>query len=266
MVWAMSLATSLSLAQSVNCPSHGEISPCSCTLKKSGLDIVCEYTDILHISEVMSKLKGRTNAVIFYLRLRHNNLPKLQPYVFLGLDIRHLTIHNSSLSKLEESSLSSIGEYSSLLRSLPNVRLYRPFDNVSPLLFFSLFSNRPTEKRFNSTATSTAFSFVSFLRYLRLGCRKVAWNGFTARSDPVNSSNDTPLLVFAPVSLRLSRDICASRSLNVLRILSYLRFGIFLPLGVFFFSSFFKYLSILRKRERCIAKAVEIPRILTLDT
>lgn len=158
MVWAMSLATSLSLAQSVNCPSHGEISPCSCTLKKSGLDIVCEYTDILHISEVMSKLKGRTNAVIFYLRLRHNNLPKLQPYVFLGLDIRHLTIHNSSLSKLEESSLSSIGEYPPLLRSLPIERLDHPFDNVSRLLFFSLFSNRPTEKRFNSIAISTAFS------------------------------------------------------------------------------------------------------------
>lgn len=98
--------------------------------------------------------------MIFYLRLRHNNLPKLQPYVFLGLDIRHLTIHNSSLSKLEESSLSSIGEYPPLLRSLPNERLDHPFDNVSRFLFFSLFSNRPTEKPFNSIATSTAFSFV----------------------------------------------------------------------------------------------------------
>lgn len=37
-------------------------------------------------------------------------MPKLQGYVFLGLDIRHLTIHNSSLAVLEESSLSSIGE------------------------------------------------------------------------------------------------------------------------------------------------------------
>ncbi|KAK1120876.1 hypothetical protein K0M31_011076 [Melipona bicolor] len=110
LVWTVSLVTSLTVAQSsVNCPSHSEISPCSCTLKKSGLDIVCEYTDLSHIDDVMRSLKGRTNTVIFYLRLRHNSLPKLQPYVFLGLDIRHLTIHNSSLAKLEESSLSSIG-------------------------------------------------------------------------------------------------------------------------------------------------------------
>ncbi|XP_043803988.1 slit homolog 2 protein isoform X3 [Apis laboriosa] len=110
MIWTVSVITGMGVAQTSQlCPSHTEISPCSCTLKKSGLDIICEYTDLSHISNVMSSLKGRTNTVIFYLRLRHNNLPKLQPYVFLGLDIRHLTIHNSSLAKLEESSLSSVG-------------------------------------------------------------------------------------------------------------------------------------------------------------
>lgn len=110
LIWTASVMTGISVAQiSQLCPSHTEISPCSCTLKKSGLDIICEYTDLSHISGVMSSLKGKTNTVIFYLRLRHNSLPKLQPYVFLGLDIRHLTIHNSSLAKLEESSLSSVG-------------------------------------------------------------------------------------------------------------------------------------------------------------
>jgi hypothetical protein len=34
---------------------------------------------------------------------------KLQDFVFLGLDIRHLTIHNSSLAVVEESSLNSLG-------------------------------------------------------------------------------------------------------------------------------------------------------------
>lgn len=111
LIWTVSVITGMGVAQTSQlCPSHTEISPCSCTLKKSGLDIICEYTDLSHISDVMSALKGRTNTVIFYLRLRHNSLPKLQPYVFLGLDIRHLTIHNSSLAKLEESSLSSVGE------------------------------------------------------------------------------------------------------------------------------------------------------------
>lgn len=111
LVWTVCLVMGLSSAQiSQLCPSHTEIAPCSCSVKKSGLDIVCEFTDLSHISKVMSTLKGKPNTVIFYLRLRHNSMAKLQPYVFLGLDIRHLTIHNSSLAVLEESSLSSIGK------------------------------------------------------------------------------------------------------------------------------------------------------------
>lgn len=111
LVWLLCLVLAMSYAQTMQlCPSHNDISPCSCSVKKAGLDIVCEITDWTHISKAMAVLKGRTNTVIFYLRLRHNTLPKLQGYVFLGLDIRHLTIHNSSLAVLEESSLSSIGK------------------------------------------------------------------------------------------------------------------------------------------------------------
>ncbi|KAH0817181.1 hypothetical protein GEV33_005610 [Tenebrio molitor] len=91
------------------CPTRSEISPCSCTLKKNGLDILCEFTDQQHISTAMGVLK-RKEFVIFYLKLRHNNLRKLPGFIFLGLDIRHLTIHNSSLSTVEETSLSSIGK------------------------------------------------------------------------------------------------------------------------------------------------------------
>jgi len=112
LVWSLCLVLATSLAQTSQlCPTHNQITPCSCTVKKSGLDIVCESTDFTHISKAMAVFKGRPNTVIFYLRLRHNTLPKLQGYVFLGLDIRHLTIHNSSLAVLEEPSLSSIGKY-----------------------------------------------------------------------------------------------------------------------------------------------------------
>lgn len=90
------------------CPTVGEIAPCSCSVKKNGLDILCETTDISHINHAMTKLKQR-NPIIFYLKLRHNNLPKLQGFVFLALDIRHLTIHNSSLAVIEETALSSLG-------------------------------------------------------------------------------------------------------------------------------------------------------------
>ena len=77
-------------------------------MKKNGLDILCEFTDQQHINNAMGVLKGKS-LTIFYLKLRHNNLRKLPGFVFLSLDIRHLTIHNSSLSVVEEASLSSIG-------------------------------------------------------------------------------------------------------------------------------------------------------------
>lgn len=102
------------------CPPRSEITPCSCTVKKNGLDILCEFTDSQHINRAMETLKGKS-FVIFYLKLRHNNLPKLQGFIFLGLDIRHLTIHNSSLAVVEESSLTSIGEY-----SLPTSQIASP--------------------------------------------------------------------------------------------------------------------------------------------
>lgn len=91
------------------CPANNEISPCACNVKKNGLDILCEATDIHHINRAMDTLKGK-NPIIFYLKLRHNNLPKLQGFVFLGLDIRHLTIHNSSLAVIEQAALSSLGK------------------------------------------------------------------------------------------------------------------------------------------------------------
>lgn len=93
------------------CPSVSEIAPCACSVKKNGLDILCETTDISHINQAMTKLKTK-NPIIFYLKLRHNNLPKLQGFVFLALDIRHLTIHNSSLAVIEETALSSLGRCS----------------------------------------------------------------------------------------------------------------------------------------------------------
>lgn len=95
---------------SQTCPPTSEISPCACQVKKNGLDILCEATDVTHITRAMTALKPRS-PIIFYLKLRHNQLPKLQGFIFLGLEIRHLTIHNSSLAVIEETSLSSLGKF-----------------------------------------------------------------------------------------------------------------------------------------------------------
>lgn len=100
--------------QGQTCPASQDIHPCVCSVKKNGLDILCEFSDLNHINKAMAVLKPKS-PIIFYLKLRHNNLPKLQGFIFLSLDIRHLTIHNSSLAVIEETSLSSLGEYNSIL-------------------------------------------------------------------------------------------------------------------------------------------------------
>lgn len=105
----LKLVLGQSQGQQQVCPEQNEIAPCVCTVKKNGLDVLCETTDLVHITKSLSTLKGKS-PIIFYLKLRHNNLPKLQGFVFLSLDIRHLTIHNSSLAAIEENALSSLGK------------------------------------------------------------------------------------------------------------------------------------------------------------
>lgn len=126
------------------CPPVADINPCQCQVKKNGLDILCEATDVQHITRAMSALKGK-NPIIFYLKLRHNNLPKLQGFVFLSLDIRHLTIHNSSLAAIEETSLSSLGRGLTQLDVSQNQLMTVPsaaLKNLHHLLILNLNHNR----------------------------------------------------------------------------------------------------------------------------
>ncbi|KAF4524248.1 hypothetical protein B566_EDAN008794 [Ephemera danica] len=137
------------------CPlaSNETVSPCVCTVKKNGLDLMCENTDHSHISRAMTILKGK-NVVIYYLKLRHNTLPKMQgrvpileivlvkfsaencnakKFMFLGLDIRHLTIHNSNLTVLEEAALSSLGKGLTQLDLSQNSILQVPTASIKTL-------------------------------------------------------------------------------------------------------------------------------------
>nr|CAD7439956.1 unnamed protein product [Timema bartmani] len=135
------------------------------TTQQNGLDIVCEFTDLSHIAKAMSVLKGKQNIVIFYLKLRHNNLPKLQGFVFLGLEISHLTIHNSSLAVVEESSLSSIGKGLTQLDLSQNSLSTVPsnsFKNLNHLLILNMNYNKV------ATIHNQAFEGLDTLEILTL--------------------------------------------------------------------------------------------------
>nr|CAD7196336.1 unnamed protein product [Timema douglasi] len=162
MVWVWAEAASQTTQQ---CPPYAEINPCTCTVKKNGLDIVCEFTDLSHIAKAMSVLKGKQNIIIFYLKLRHNNLPKLQGFVFLGLEISHLTIHNSSLAVVEESSLSSIGKGLTQLDLSQNSLSTVPsnsFKNLHHLLILNMNHNKV------ATIHNQAFEGLDTLEILTL--------------------------------------------------------------------------------------------------
>lgn len=138
--------------QQQTCPAANEVSPCVCQVKKNGLDILCEATDYVHITRAMTALKPKS-PIIFYLKLRHNSLPKLQGFIFLALDIRHLTIHNSSLAVIEETSLSSLGE----LNTLCSPFSYRPLKKGSTdeLLSRGREKFKETKEIFNETKEET---------------------------------------------------------------------------------------------------------------
>ncbi|GBP25016.1 hypothetical protein EVAR_94311_1 [Eumeta japonica] len=134
------------------CPPPAKMTPCACTVKKNGLDILCEFTEQQHIQrfscfpQAMDVLKSNP-MVIFYLKLRHNNLAKLPSYIFLGLDIRHLTVHNSSLAVIEDSSLSSIGNKLTQLDVSQNSLATIPtssFVHLNHLLILNMNHNKVT--------------------------------------------------------------------------------------------------------------------------
>ncbi|CAH2241188.1 jg3254 [Pararge aegeria aegeria] len=128
------------------CPPQNTITPCSCTVKKNGLDILCEFTEQQHIQKAMNTLRSKP-MIIFYLKLRHNNLAKLPSYIFLSLDIRHLTVHNSSLAVIEDSSLSSIGNKLTQLDVSQNNLATIPtssFTHLNHLLILNMNHNKVT--------------------------------------------------------------------------------------------------------------------------
>ncbi|KAH0999764.1 leucine-rich repeats and immunoglobulin-like domains protein 2 [Dendroctonus ponderosae] len=157
-LWLVALCALATAEVPQTCPQRAEIAPCTCQVKKNGLDILCEFTDQLHINNAMSILKGKS-LIIFYLKLRHNNLRKLPGFVFLGLDIHHLTIHNSSLSVVEEASLSSIGKMLTQLDVSQNSLTQVPspaYRNLNHLLILNMNHNKITSlhaKAFNGLDT-----------------------------------------------------------------------------------------------------------------
>ncbi|XP_066907024.1 vasorin-like, partial [Halyomorpha halys] len=172
LVWLTLVGWAATVAAQGNfqCPAHAEISPCQCTVKKNGLDILCEFTDVFHIMRSMTVLKGKPSIVIYYLKLRHNNLPKLQSFIFLGIDIRHLTVHNSSLAVVEESALSSMGKGLTQLDLSQNILNSVPspaFRNLHHLIILNLNHNKIT------TLHSKAFEGLDTLEILTLYENKI---------------------------------------------------------------------------------------------
>ena len=73
---------------------------CTCRSKKSGLDITCEDVDTDELHEFAKILKSSsTDHLIRYFKIRNSNIPHLDDYLFMGMKIEHLYIHDCSKYK-----------------------------------------------------------------------------------------------------------------------------------------------------------------------
>ncbi|KAK7071639.1 hypothetical protein SK128_003220, partial [Halocaridina rubra] len=92
----------------ITCPSSHEIHPCTCRVMSKGLDIVCDHIDEKHVHSALDVLKKKP-FIIYWMKFRNCNLPRIPDYIFLGLDVRHLNIIRSNVSAIDRSSLSALG-------------------------------------------------------------------------------------------------------------------------------------------------------------
>ena len=74
----------------------------------SGLDIVCEKAGERQIVSALDVLK-KDSYNIFWMKIRNCVLARIPDYVFLGLEVIHLSIIRSNVSNIDRSSLSALG-------------------------------------------------------------------------------------------------------------------------------------------------------------
>jgi Leucine-rich repeat (LRR) protein len=91
--------------------------------------------------------------------------------VFLGLDIRHLTIHNSSLAVVEEAALSSLGKGLTQLDMSQNALQQIPSASIKTL--HALLILNLNHNRINSLH-SKAFEGLDTLEILTLYANKIS--------------------------------------------------------------------------------------------
>lgn len=94
-------------AAGISCLPNKDISPCTCKEKSRGPSIACENVEEAQIMLSLGVLKNRS-TVIYRLMFRGSNFPKVHDYVFLGLDVQHLTMSKTNISVVEESSLRTL--------------------------------------------------------------------------------------------------------------------------------------------------------------
>ncbi|XP_026681002.1 leucine-rich repeat-containing G-protein coupled receptor 4-like [Diaphorina citri] len=162
------------LLQSVQqCPPHNEISPCQCSVKKNGLDILCEFTDnqkiqvpsdalrpldrlrhldlrannitslsddtFSHFGDSITFLNLQKNGLaenLQYLRLGDNNLHEVPSDALRPLDrLRHLDLRANNITSLSDDTFSHFGDSITFLNLQKN-----GLKKLPPLVFENLNS------------------------------------------------------------------------------------------------------------------------------
>ncbi|XP_066937440.1 leucine-rich repeat-containing protein let-4-like [Macrobrachium rosenbergii] len=94
-------------AEGTTCLPASDIHPCTCKEKSRGPSVICENVNETEIMQSLKVLKKRSN-IIYRLMFRSCDLQRVRDYLFLGLNVEHLTMSRSNISVVEESSLRTL--------------------------------------------------------------------------------------------------------------------------------------------------------------
>ncbi|CAG2104734.1 unnamed protein product [Medioppia subpectinata] len=91
------------------CPARPLIKPCSCQEITKGLDVSCEGARLEQLREALENF-GQTGQIVWYLKMRKNQMPTFPTFLLDGLDVRHLVAHHCNITSIDDSAFSTLAD------------------------------------------------------------------------------------------------------------------------------------------------------------
>ncbi|XP_054155231.1 leucine-rich repeat-containing protein let-4-like [Oppia nitens] len=151
-----------SCALRYGCPARPLIKPCVCQEITKGLDVSCEGARLEQLREALENF-GQTGQIVWYLKMRKNQMLTFPSFLLDGLDIRHLVAHHCNITSIDDSAFIGLSDLLESLDLSQNGLHEIPSKGLEPLL--SLIS---LNLNYNLIESIEANAFKGLISLLRL--------------------------------------------------------------------------------------------------